>query len=369
MSVVFVQFFIGVTLVLLNGGSLHASNTDEHQRLKREIECDAKYREITAGHSACKQPSDSVTASGVSDENKQTILDAHNTARRSVSPTASNMMLMTWDDEIANTAQRWAENCVLGHDGSYDRYAYGRFSVGQNLAMGQADWSSAIKAWEDEKDDYDFTTNRSPNGKEIGHYTQMVWAKSSKIGCGYARCHTTNYYVCNYGPGGNSGGDKPYVSGQTCSACPNKCNNGLCDCGGVVCLNGGEIDYNTCTCNCKSNLPFYLAPTCGLNCELNKEASWCNQYGVAGCKTYTNVPQECPLMCSWCPTAAYKPEDKDTTVSPRPTDRTDSTESSSRATDSTPRATDRTTTTAEAHTIVASAFISLFVVLIPCIVL
>jgi len=28
----------------------------------------------------------------------------------------------------------------------------------------------------------------------------MVWADSAKIGCGYANCEGTHYYVCNYGP-------------------------------------------------------------------------------------------------------------------------------------------------------------------------
>jgi len=37
--------------------------------------------------------------------------------------------------------------------------------------------------------------------KPIGHYTQMVWAESARIGCGYAKCNRTqSYYVCNYGP-------------------------------------------------------------------------------------------------------------------------------------------------------------------------
>ena len=35
-------------------------------------------------------------------------------------------MLQTWDEEIANTAQRWAENCNLNHDENYKRYAYGK---------------------------------------------------------------------------------------------------------------------------------------------------------------------------------------------------------------------------------------------------
>lgn len=45
--------------------------------------------------------------------------------------------------------------------------------------------------------------------KNIGHYSQVVWGETTKIGCGYAEYPdgewSTNrqYLVCNYGPGAN----------------------------------------------------------------------------------------------------------------------------------------------------------------------
>ena len=44
---------------------------------------------------------------------------------------------------------------------------------------------------------------------EIGHYTQLVWDASHKVGCGMGRCHMAKkdgglreyfLYVCNYCP-------------------------------------------------------------------------------------------------------------------------------------------------------------------------
>ena len=40
---------------------------------------------------------------------------------------------------------------------------------------------------------------------DVGHYTQMVWASSHRVGCGFSKCTTsvgkTYYlYVCNYCP-------------------------------------------------------------------------------------------------------------------------------------------------------------------------
>jgi hypothetical protein len=38
--------------------------------------------------------------------------------------------------------------------------------------------------------------------------------------------------------------------------CPNTCSNGLCDCKGAYCANGGTMNLNTCECTC-------LSPTFG----------------------------------------------------------------------------------------------------------
>ena len=54
---------------------------------------------------------------------KQKILAAHNTVRQMVAmgqvksqPAATNMREMVWDDELAVIAQRWADQCMPGHD-------------------------------------------------------------------------------------------------------------------------------------------------------------------------------------------------------------------------------------------------------------
>jgi hypothetical protein len=60
------------------------------------------------------------------------------------------------------------------------------------------------------------------------HYTQVLWANTDKIGCGYLAGGGT---VCNYTPGGNIVGQSPFIVGPACSACPTShpfCNDGLC---------------------------------------------------------------------------------------------------------------------------------------------
>ncbi len=57
-----------------------------------------------------------------------------------------------------------------------------------------------------------------------GHYTQLVWAESSLLGCGqitYDQDRFVNQFVvCNYGPAGNVIGSPIYTEGSACSLCP-----------------------------------------------------------------------------------------------------------------------------------------------------
>ena len=66
-----------------------------------------------------------------------------------------------------------------------------------------------------------------------GHYTQVVWADTYKVGCGFTAYKASNgwydkYYVCNYGPTGNRRGGSMYKTGSACSKCSGACDNGLC---------------------------------------------------------------------------------------------------------------------------------------------
>ncbi|CAG2206717.1 ANGPT2 [Mytilus edulis] len=86
---------------------------------------------------------------------------------------------------------------------------------------------AATRSWEKEQDHYNIYTNNCVPGEMCGHYTQMVWADTETVGCAMWKCpyiHNLGWrdayiVVCDYGPGGNISGRKPYIIGQTCAEC------------------------------------------------------------------------------------------------------------------------------------------------------
>ncbi|XP_008201046.1 venom allergen 5 isoform X1 [Tribolium castaneum] len=175
---------------------------------------------------------------GITQYDKTIILDAHNRARQLVAlgqvanqPPAQNMAKMIWSEELAAKAQEWAMQCSsYVHDPNRHR---GRHYVGQNIATkwstrapenyyeSQADWTGeAISKWFDENRFYNFNGFR---GGKTAHYTQMVWAETAAVGCGFVYYldgkRYTKKYVCNYGPSGNVQGEVPYEKGYpSCSS-------------------------------------------------------------------------------------------------------------------------------------------------------
>ncbi|XP_075000988.1 cysteine-rich venom protein-like [Calonectris borealis] len=164
---------------------------------------------------------------------QELIVNKHNTLRRGVKPTASNMMKMEWSLLAANNAQKWANQCTLSHSPADMRTT--TVQCGENLLMSSApfSWSDVIQAWYNEEKDFEYGTGAKTQGAVIGHYTQVVWYNSYQIGCAVAFCPTSRYkyfYVCQYCPMGNlrSSIGTPYKKGEPCGDCPNACENGLC---------------------------------------------------------------------------------------------------------------------------------------------
>ncbi|CAG0903171.1 unnamed protein product [Darwinula stevensoni] len=175
-----------------------------------------------------------VTSYGVSASDKQLIVSAHNSWRARVAsgqetrgnpgpqPKASNMRRMVYVR-------------ALYSDRSFN---VSFLSAGQNLYMSwgssgsKPNWTAAVKAWYDEVALFSkFSISPFKFTMDTGHYTQVVWADTYAVGCGYV-AYKGGYqlYVCNYGPAGNYIGMTVYGDGAPCSCCKSTCSNGvLCD--------------------------------------------------------------------------------------------------------------------------------------------
>lgn len=164
----------------------------------------------------------------------------HNQFRSKVNPKARNMLYMSWDPALARIAKAWAKSCRFAHNPQLKSRLHPNFTVvGENIWTGSLflfSASAAISDWYNEIKYYDFSTMRCT--KVCGHYTQVVWADSYKVGCAVQFCpRVANFeslsngahFICNYGPGGNYP-TRPYKRGTTCSDCPedDRCLNNLC---------------------------------------------------------------------------------------------------------------------------------------------
>jgi len=146
---------------------------------------------------------------GLSESEKDTLLSLHKDARSEVH--ASNMESISWDSSLASAAQKYADECHgMVHSGP-------RENLAENSAS--ASVSTLFHQWKNEKSDFldsGYVSNYKDgkyNGRKIGHYSQIVWAKNTKVGCGKATCSGKAYLVCRYGKG-NQIGEKVYEGGE-----------------------------------------------------------------------------------------------------------------------------------------------------------
>ncbi len=169
-------------------------------------------------------------------------LESHNIHRK-----CCGVPQLQWDDTLAQRAQDWADWLKNNFDGmprhpdasaaekdqylSYDGKDYTTSPLGQNIAW---NWgrnidnggspSNSVDAWYLEGEFYDsadpslYCDGCDPeSGDELGHFTQLCWKGSTKVGCGVARTinndvlddngvlgdENSAVWVCNYSPAGN----------------------------------------------------------------------------------------------------------------------------------------------------------------------
>jgi hypothetical protein len=143
-------------------------------------------------------------------------LDRHNAVR-----TTHDLPALTWSPTLAKEAQAWSgvlksESCQMRHDYTteHGENIYWEKQSGGDTSELISSPADAVYYWAEEKKYFDYKTNSCATGEVCGHYTQLVWADTTTVGCGVSSClegeSRTDIWVCRYDPAGNIVGDKPY---------------------------------------------------------------------------------------------------------------------------------------------------------------
>ena len=204
----------------------------------------------------------------LSNSDKKAILARHNKIRSETArgiypgpsgttqPQACNMNALSWSMALEKVATDWSSQCYFEHStGCASRMTsainggaaveWNRQTTegcGENLYVSGAepalDFISGGKnygimggvdnGWcADEAILYTYSNQFN---YAAGHYTQVVWANTRYVGCGFRQCNgirtdSTTYtwgklmFTCNYAPAGNFGGQYPYKKGAPCTCC------------------------------------------------------------------------------------------------------------------------------------------------------
>lgn len=116
------------------------------------------------------------------------------------------------DDALAKSAQEWADNGETRHSPRDWRNGAGENLFYTTERCREDHLEEAARLWYEEIYDYDYNHPDTVEGddkefaKGIGHFTQMIWKSSKKIGVGIANIDHGKWHclvVAHYSPAGN----------------------------------------------------------------------------------------------------------------------------------------------------------------------
>jgi hypothetical protein len=145
---------------------------------------------------------------------REEALHAHNVVRAN----HKNTEPLTYDYGLADDAQAYALVLANGapfqHSNNLGSNGENLYKINGNTVHG---FDEAAYFWYREIKDYDYSSPwlyNSFGAEGVGHFTQMVWASTKRVGCAGAKDarnaaagRVGSYYVCRYAPGGNVMGD------------------------------------------------------------------------------------------------------------------------------------------------------------------
>jgi len=114
---------------------------------------------------------------------------------------------LVWNTTLANNAKKWADTIARNGRSSHSQ---DRVNTGENISYGTTNTNTItdfVGLWGAEGKyfvagrPYPKCTSRSES--DVWHYTQLVWRKTTQVGCGMGYSNGRSWYVCQYYPRGN----------------------------------------------------------------------------------------------------------------------------------------------------------------------
>jgi hypothetical protein len=172
------------------------------------------------------------------------VLAAHDRERREVGSPP-----LVWDEGLARDAADWGarlartrtfEHCSSAGCPTSDQ--------GENLWMGSRgaySLQSMLQGWSEEKKLLARMDSWEDDHGAVGHYTQMVWHSTTRIGCAVTSNRSDEFLTCRYMRPGNVLGSSPFGSRSGISEAGDDLRPGDVlrrDADGVEYIDGGEED-------------------------------------------------------------------------------------------------------------------------------
>lgn len=143
---------------------------------------------------------------------RDVVLGMHNEERDSL-----GLSPLEWDSALALDAARYARQMAQTNLFRHSSRTSRAVPSGENLWMGPRrlyDYEVMIGSFLEEKRLFrrgGKLPNLSVTGRwqDVGHYTQIIWRGTRKVGCALAEGQNYDYLVCRYFPAGNAFGKGP----------------------------------------------------------------------------------------------------------------------------------------------------------------
>ena len=162
---------------------------------------------LAAALAGCASQPVPLARAGIDQSLPRAMLEVHNRERRAFGSPA-----LVWDAGIAAQAAGYARDLARAGRLQHSAKA-GRPGQGENLWIGTRGafpYAVMAQAWAAERQH--FRPGRFPavsttqNWANVGHFTQIIWPSTSRIGCGVAGAGRWDVLVCRYAPTGNVDG-------------------------------------------------------------------------------------------------------------------------------------------------------------------